>query len=160
MGGGILPMCFIDNHPHFLFSRESIYQKYDSGLWSDFGGSTEKGESKFETAIREGWEESNGFLGDKDNIRRLLKEELVEHIETKNYDSYLFKMDYDSEIEEIFSKDFKKMVIERNEFVVQYNGFYEKDRVKWMPLRDLNKNMGMFRPWYKHIVRLIIRRFN
>ena len=65
MGGGILPVAFINNHPYFLFSREALIAKEDPGKWSDFGGSKEGKESYRETAIREGWEESNGFLGTK-----------------------------------------------------------------------------------------------
>ena len=67
MGAGILPITINpdNNNIYFLLSREQINSDTDPGLWSDFGGTREKGETKLDTAIREGWEESNGFLGTK-----------------------------------------------------------------------------------------------
>ena len=65
MGGGILPVAFYKGKIYFLFSREYSKSKNKKGLWSDFGGSREKGETYEETAIREGHEESNYILGSK-----------------------------------------------------------------------------------------------
>ncbi len=58
MGGGILPVAFHKGKIYFLFSREYSKSKTKRGLWSDFGGSKEKGETLLETAIREGFEEN------------------------------------------------------------------------------------------------------
>ena len=68
MGGGILPIAFHKGKIYFLFSREYSKNKTKKGLWSDFGGSREKGETYEETAIREGHEESNYILGSKKDI--------------------------------------------------------------------------------------------
>ena len=70
MGGGILPVTVYRNNVYFLFSREYINAKYDGGKWSDFGGSKEKSETFYDTAIREGYEESSGFLGNKSDIKK------------------------------------------------------------------------------------------
>ena len=68
-GSGILPVAIKNNKLYLLFSREYIYSSYvDGGKWSDFGGHKEGSESNKETAIREGWEESSGFLGNKIDI--------------------------------------------------------------------------------------------
>ena len=70
MGAGILPVTVHRGKVYFLFSREYIGSKDDGGLWSDFGGSKEKNESFFDTAVREGYEESGGFLGNKSDIKK------------------------------------------------------------------------------------------
>ena len=59
---GILPMAKHNGELYFLFGRERRYPKWrDSKLWSDFGGAIDKGETKMDAAIREGYEEMNGF---------------------------------------------------------------------------------------------------
>jgi hypothetical protein len=80
MGGGILPMALYKGKRYFLFSRETLDGEDDPGKWSDFGGSKKKHETPFATAIREGWEESSGFLGNKTSIRNLVKNHKVVHI--------------------------------------------------------------------------------
>jgi len=63
---GILLHTRDDNRTHyFLFARERINNNpacSDRGLWSDFGGSRDKGETLKNCAIREGCEELCGFL--------------------------------------------------------------------------------------------------
>jgi hypothetical protein len=41
--------------------------------WSDFGAGQEKKESPFQTALREGAEELYGFLGNKQQLKTLIK---------------------------------------------------------------------------------------
>ena len=57
MGAGILPICVKSSSISVLLGQE----RFDS-KWSDFGGKQEKNETKYETAVREGYEESNGFF--------------------------------------------------------------------------------------------------
>ena len=71
MGGSILPTTIHNGKIYFLFGKERDIDENPG--WSDFGGGTDKGESLFETAIREGSEELTGFLGDKKEIKKLLK---------------------------------------------------------------------------------------
>ena len=72
MGAGILPVALYKGEVYFLFGRESRHIDHKaSGLWSDFGGSREKNETYKQTAIREGYEESSGFLGTKKQIENL-----------------------------------------------------------------------------------------
>ena len=46
------------------------------------------------------------------------------------------------------------------ELIYKHNGLYEKDKLIWLPLHKLKSNMRKFRPWYKSIVKLIIKEFN
>ena len=57
MGAGILPVALHRGKLLFLFGKEHV-----GGKWSDFGGSPIKNETKFQTAIREGYEETDNFL--------------------------------------------------------------------------------------------------
>ena len=160
MGGGILPVAFRNNHPYFLFSREALIARKDAGKWSDFGGSKEKNESHRETALREGWEESNGILGTKSNIRNLMKNNLCAVIKGNGYHTFIVEVKYDKNIEESFKNDFKEMYKNDPNKVKSHNGLYEKDRVKWIPLRDLKKKHKTFRRFYNHIVNQIISEFS
>ena len=79
MGGGILPVAKHNGRIYLLFSRERklLSNDKDKGKWSDFGGSREKNESQYETAIREGVEESAGILGNKSQLKKTIKNHLV-----------------------------------------------------------------------------------
>ena len=105
-----LPVAFINNHPYFLFSREALIAKEDPGKWSDFGGSKEGKESHRETAIREGWEESNGFLGTKTNVKNLVKNSLIASIQGRGYVTFIVNVKYNKNIEQAFKDDFKEHV--------------------------------------------------
>ena len=89
MGGGILPVAYHKDDIYFLFSRESFINKRHKGLWSDFGGSKEGYESQYETAIREGAEESSGILGNEKDIRTLIKKNCIGKIRDRGYSIYL-----------------------------------------------------------------------
>ena len=74
IGAGILPMAINDGKVYFLFSRERNLGDFkEKGLWSDFGGKDENGETPMETAIREGYEESSGLLGTIKDVIFLVK---------------------------------------------------------------------------------------
>ena len=99
MGAGILPVTVHRGKVYFLFSREYIGSKDDGGLWSDFGGSKEKNESFFDTAVREGYEESGGFLGNKSDIKKLVKNKFVKTITIpKIYRTYIVFIPYDKDL--------------------------------------------------------------
>ena len=110
MGGGILPVAYHDNDIYFLFARESFINKRHKGLWSDFGGSKEGYESQYETAIREGLEESSGILGDEKDIRTLIKKKCIRKIRDGGYSIYIIEVEYNEKIIKIFSDHFKKVL--------------------------------------------------
>ena len=159
MGGGILPVAYHENDIYFLFSRESFTKKH-KGLWSDFGGSKENRETQYETAIRECVEESCGILGNKDDIRILIKNNCITKIRDKGYSIYLVRVEYNKKIVKIFSEHFKKMLKDYPDLVKEKNGLFEKDKLRWIKLQDLKKNIHIFRPWYKKFIYKIIKYFN
>ena len=68
---GILPTAIHKGKRYYLIGRESKFP--ESGLYADFGGHKDKGESILNTAIREGFEETIGIIGDKKKIGSLIK---------------------------------------------------------------------------------------
>ena len=157
MGAGILPVTVYRNKIYFLFSREYIGSKDDGGLWSDFGGSKEKNETFYDTAIREGYEESSGFLGNKSDIKKLIKSSFVKTVTLpKMYRTYIVYIPYDKSLPKRFRDDFLN-VKNKNPEKIAKKGLYEKDMLKWVrfdKLKEFNKEV---RPWYRNIVRLIIK---
>ena len=105
MGGGILPIAFYKGKIYFLFSREYSKSKTKKGLWSDFGGSREKGETYRQTAIREGYEESNHIIGSKKNIIDLIDNSIYE-ITINKYRTYIVLIDYNKDLPTKFRKQF------------------------------------------------------
>ena len=106
MGGGILPVAIHKGEILFLFSREWIKSSDDGGLWSDFGGSKEKNENYKETAIREGYEESSGILGNKKKINYYVNNKTIKEIQHNGYKTFVILIDYDKNLPKKFRKKF------------------------------------------------------
>ena len=158
MGAGILPVAFHNNNFYFLFSRE--YQKNKSKPldWRDFGGTAENNESNKQTAIREGWEESDGFLGTQKDIKISIERNCLHKIKTKHYFVYVILIPYDKSLPKKFREKFKRIQKRFPEKITK-KGFYEKDKLMWLKLENIPKHMDKFRPWYKKIVKDLIIAF-
>ena len=157
MGGGILPVAIHKGNLYFLFSREYINSKDDGGLWSDFGGSKEKNETFFQTALREGYEESDKIIGSKNTIKNLMKNSLQE-ITINGYRTYVVLIDYNKGLPKKFRNKFL-YIKENKPHLLCKKGLYEKDMIKWYSYNDIKKNFNGFRPFYKNIVRTILQMF-
>lgn len=159
MGGGILPMAWKNKKRYFLFSRETIDGDDDPGKWSDFGGGKEKNETSLQTAIREGWEESAGFLGDKNSIKNLIKYHKQHRISHKGYATYIVKIPYDENLPKNFQNYYKQIKKYHPHLIYLHNGLFEKDKLMWLSYDKLKSNLHRFRPWYKAIVKKIIEKY-
>ena len=155
MGGGILPVAIYKGKIYFLFSREYINGKPDGGLWSDFGGSKEKGETYFQTALREGYEESDKIIGSKNTIKNLMENSLQE-ITINDYRTYIILINYDKDLPKKFREHFLGVKKNHPEKISK-KGLYEKDMLKWVSMDKLKSFKKEVRPWYKKIVNLIIK---
>ena len=157
---GILPIT-LDNYGNLLFLFGKEYKFSDTEGWSDFGGSKEKNETKFETAIREGYEETNGFFGSKYNLQKNIKNFLVLEIKSKTYSSFLYKVKYDPNMTKYYNRNYKFIQKHNIKFVKDHNGFYEKSHMKWFSIEDIKSNRHLFRKWYnKTIISKIIKLHN
>jgi len=159
MGGGILPIAKHNGEIYLLFSRERIIHSKDRdrGKWSDFGGAKDKNESQLRTAIRECFEESSGILGNKRDIENLTNNHLVGKIKTKTYSIWIVEVEYYPEIVHVFESHFKNGLKHDLSSVKAQNGLYEKDKLKWIKLSQLNKKSHLFRPWYKKFLPKIVK---
>ena len=159
---GILPFSkVIKNNKtflYFLFSRETLddYKSRDRGFWSDFGGSADKGETRLETAIREGSEETNGIFGSKTKIKNNIKKTSL-HFKEKSYNSYLIKVPYDPLLPTYLENTYNFIKISKPELICCKEGLFEKDKFKWIEINELQENIKMFRPFYRPIIYKIIK---
>ena len=135
MGGGLLPVALHNSKLYFLLGRNIKNKK-----WSDFGGSKEKGETHYQSALREGVEELNGFLGH--NMKSLVSKKKIMTITRKEriYKCILFTIDYNSMLPIYFNNHHKyvethfKKVVDDTE-----NGYYEKDKIQWFTIDEMKE---------------------
>jgi len=164
MGGGILPIAFYKGQIFFLFGREYINTTEngktweDAGLWSDFGGAKEKRETFKQTAIREGYEETGGFLGSKTKIKNAVNNSIC-NMTSGGYRSHVIIVDYDPSLPKRFGAKFTS-IKNNSPHLIRKKGLYEKDMVKWFSYDDVKREARTFRPWYyKEIVTELLEIF-
>ena len=132
-----------------LFSREAADGgSKDRGKWSDFGGSREDDETQYDTAVREGTEESAGFLGTSDDVAALIRERLIAKIPVHGYTTHVVEVPYDKGLPARFAAEYSRACREEPDAVAARNGLYEKDRLRWVPVSSLRSFQREFRPWY------------
>tara|TARA_R110002074_G_scaffold83641_5_gene186011 strand:- start:255 stop:743 length:489 start_codon:yes stop_codon:yes gene_type:complete len=155
MGAGILPLAIYRNTIFILLGQER-----HNGLWSDFGGTSIKGESKLDTAIREGNEELNGFLGNKETMKKRVLNNLLMELDNKDrYTTFVYRTKYSKLLPILFENN--NLFIEQNldkEIIYKSNGLFEKNKIKWFPISYFEKydNRNIIRPYYYPIIENII----
>ena len=142
----MLPVAFNGGRAYFLFSREWIGARKDAGMWSDFGGKTEKGESQFRTAVREAHEESMGLMGDTEDIEELINTSKIGEVDVGCYKTYLVEVEYDESVPRVFQQEFQKAP---KKLVSARNGLYEKDLAAWVRSDNVPRFAKNFRNWYR-----------
>jgi hypothetical protein len=155
MGAGVLPVALYKGALFLLLGQE---RKND--LWADFGGSAHKGERPFKTAIREGTEELNGFLGDENEFEALVTSNMIISISYDKYTSYIFKTNYDKKLPYYFSNVNKFAEIHlKDKIDIDHNGLFEKKQIQWIPLSKLkeDKSQVIFREFYKPLFQSILK---
>jgi 8-oxo-dGTP pyrophosphatase MutT (NUDIX family) len=152
MGAGIIPTCIYKNKLHFLLGKENKHN--DTPGWSDFGGGKEKGETLFNTAIREGYEELSGFLGSKEYLKNHLKEKGTYKISDKTYTSYLFYYPYNKSLEHFYNNHYKCIDKALDPSIIKNTTIFEKSQIKWVSIDELN-NLEI-RKFYQSIIQNII----
>jgi 8-oxo-dGTP pyrophosphatase MutT (NUDIX family) len=161
---GILLHTRDDNGTHyFLFARERINNNpacSDRGLWSDFGGSRDKGETLKNCAIREGCEELCGFLS-----KSLIRESIFGQRSIKTYTTFFVHLDYDKHwsLPDYLNAHYEFMAKHSQIKPLikdPYNGLYEKDQFAWFSLDDMREKREEFRQFYREMLDLIIEEFS
>ena len=150
MGGGILPVSKHNGKIYFLFGLE----EYDK-TWTDFGGSSESNETPYQTAIREGYEELDGFLGNKTNLQKTVSKNIILKLQFDNYTTFLFKTPYDEALPYYFNNHHKFLKTNLPK-TINKNGYYEKSSIQWMNIREIKENISKFRKFYQAIIESIL----
>lgn len=155
MGAGVLPVSIYKGDLYFLLGRE----RYNH-LWCDFGGTPNKGERPFATALREGEEELNGFLGISKDFKREVETNMILSICCNNYTTYIFKTVYDANLPYYFkntNKFIEKHLAQKIDN--RHNGLFEKNEIKWFRVSELRRPeiRKAIRPHYIEIVNHIIK---
>ena len=152
MGAGILPVSLHKNNLYFLFGLEEKEKK-----WSDFGGSKEDNESKMETAVREGYEELNGFLGNKTEIKKTVNDNFILRLNTEHnkFSTHIFKSKYDENLPFYF-ENVHKFIQKNLPQHVGRSGLFEKSKVQWFTIEEIKSQRAKFRYFYRQILDQII----
>lgn len=155
MGGGILPVAVHDNEVYLLFGKENELD--DTQGWADFGGGKNKNESVFETAMREGCEELNGFLGLEATIRENYEKDKILSVFHETYTTYIYKVDYDRNLPKYFRGNYLFLSSRLPHIKGNVkNGLLEKSHIKWYTFEELRRDKGKFRSFYQSIVEKIL----
>jgi 8-oxo-dGTP pyrophosphatase MutT (NUDIX family) len=159
MGAGILPTTIHNNKLYFLFGKENKYEDSAPGF-SDFGGGTDNSESFFETAIREAGEELTGFLGNDNDIRKLLKKYGTYNIEHKSdghktYRMHIFPFKYDPLLPFYYNNNQRFLQKRLDPNVIKNSKIFEKAEIRWICVDDIIKMRPQFRSYFQNMVNMI-----
>ena len=163
-GSSILPVAFHKGKLYFLFGKENPLEDSAPGF-SDFGGGVEKGETVFETAMREGGEELTGFLGDgqqlKRHIKRAGKPLVITRVNSdtpsKNYTVHVMPLKYDPMLPVYYNNNHRFLWNRMNHSTLSATKLFEKIEIAWFSEADLRKRMSEYRPFYREVVEMIIQ---
>lgn len=156
VAGSILPVAIHKNKLYFLFGKENPLESSSKG-WSDFGGGVDKGETPYETAMREGGEELTGFLGDALRVRKLVRKygntyKLVHN----DYHVHLFLMDYDANLPIYYNNNHEFLWKRMDPHVLNKTKLFEKIEIEWFSVDETRHRRNEFREFYREIVDKLI----
>jgi len=150
MGAGILPVSLHNGNLYFLFGQEE-----QEHTWSDFGGGSKADESALQTALREGYEELNGFYGSMNEFKHMVKNNTLLRVRTDTYTTIIVKVPYDTTFPTYFNNHHKFMKTHFPQ-LIDKNGFFEKRQIKWMTIMEMKQTKNKFRSHYRPILENII----
>jgi transcription termination factor NusB len=157
MGAGILPATIHNGKLYFLFGKENKYEDSAPG-YSDFGGGKDNSETYLETAIREGAEELTGFLGNYEDIKKLLKKYGTYNIDyntNNNYRMHIFPILYDPMLPIYYNNNQKFIHEKLDPSIIKSTKIFEKAEIKWICVDDIIKSRSKFRSYFQNIVDMI-----
>jgi len=152
-GSSILPVTIHNGQLYFLFGKESTKEDSAKGF-SDFGGGMEKGESPFDTAMREGAEELTGFLGDSNTIQKYVHSHGgVYHMNHKDkYHVHIFYLEYDENLPKYYNMNHRFLWEKMNTDYLAKTKLFEKIEIKWFSLKEMKERRNEFREFYREIL--------
>lgn len=163
MGAGILPTTIHKKKLYFLFGKENKYEDSAPGF-SDFGGGTDNTETYLATAVREAGEELTGFLGNDNDIKKLLNFGTY-NIDYKtgghnNYRMHIFSYPYNEYLPFYYNNNQRFLQQKLDPKVIKNSKIFEKEEIHWVCIDDLKKMRPKFRSYFQNIVDLILEQQN
>lgn len=162
MGAGILPTTIYKGKLYFLFGKENRYA--DTPGWADFGGGTDNKETPMQTAIREGVEETTGFLGNEMDLRRFLSKGTYfienESDDQRKYTMFLFHYPYDEQLPYYYNNNQRFLQKRLDPHIIEKTKIFEKSEIKWVCIDDLGRMRNQFRHYFRAIVDKLIDQQN
>lgn len=155
VGAGILPVSIYNKKVYFLFGKENKFEDFAPG-WADFGGGQDNQESFLEIAIREGTEETTGFLGSYDDIRKMLKKHGTFTIDVEQYRTHIFPMEYDEKLPYYYNNNQRFLQKKLPDNVIKNTKIFEKSEIKWIPASSLKRVKPQFRSFFQRIIESMI----
>jgi hypothetical protein len=157
VGSSILPATIYKDELFFLFGKENSLEKSAKGF-SDFGGGMEKGETPYETALREGGEEMTGFLGDETEIKKIIKKNggtyKINH--NDKYHIHIFFLEYDENLPKYYNNNHKYLWKRMDNKKLKATKLFEKIEIKWFSIEEMKTMRNKFRHFYREISDKII----
>lgn len=155
-GSSVLPVTIHKGKLLFLFGKENPNEISAKGF-SDFGGGVEKGEDIYETALREGGEELTGFLGDSEDIRKLIScNGGIYKISHNDYHCHLFYIPYDQNLVTYFNFNHRFLWERLDKNILSKSKLFEKIEIEWFTIQNIKKRLSEFRSFYRDIALKIV----
>jgi 8-oxo-dGTP pyrophosphatase MutT (NUDIX family) len=157
VASAFLPVAIRGRKLYFLFAKEANDETAPG--FSDFGGSVEPSEDVFEAGLREFAEETSGFLGGPEDLRRLIEQRGGVHAfrytadPKTDYNIHIFNMEYDDHLPLFFNRSLafvhSNPKISR---VLRRTRLFEKGEMAWMSVSEARRRRAEFRPFYRAIL--------
>lgn len=153
VAGSILPIALNEKGELcFLFGKENPMEDSAKGF-SDFGGGLEKGETPFQCALREGSEELTGFLGNKKELRKLIKKNGgVYHVLIGTYHVHMFHLPFDENLPKYYNQNHIFLWNRMDKTLLNDSKLFEKIEIQWFTLKDMKQRKSEFREFYRTMV--------
>ena len=164
-GSSILPVAIHNNKLYFLFGKENSLEESAPGF-SDFGGGIEKGESAYDTALREGSEELTGFLGTPSQIKKHIEKMggtfAFTHTNAKNsaqnYTVHVVKYPHCQELISYYNNNHRFLWDRMNRKFLKSTKLFEKIEIEWFCEDELKSRMSEYRPFYREVVNTLLQK--
>jgi len=147
LGAGILPISRVNRQLFFLLGKD-----VNTNKWCDFGGKSEIGETSLKTAIREGYEETSGFLGTQREMESNIKNHALPRFKTNNkrHTVYLYNTTFNEYFPDSYNNNYKFIKKNFNN-LLNKDGYFEVSHIKWFSLDEIKTNTDI-RPYFKDVV--------
>lgn len=147
---GVLPYGYNQAGCLFLLLAKEKFGR-DAGLWSGFAGRPEEfdGGDALMTAAREGFEESCGLLGTKDDLATTILPKYAHVVKVPTGQHYLLPMQHSTYLPYMFKGAQAALTAARNLPPETYSAFLEKTAIRWFSEQELKDAPGCLRPGFQ-----------